>query len=91
MVVKKKEKKKRNDWCDKECQMKVEEIHKARNEMLNRRTRVNTENCKNKRREAKKIFRAKKKGVTHVIKMLACMEEANKRNEARNFHTISRG
>jgi len=40
--------------------MKVEEINKARNKILRRRTRMNTENCTNKRREAKKMCREKK-------------------------------
>lgn len=56
------ERKKRNDWYDKECQMKVKEIKYARNKMLNRRTRMNTENCNNRRIEAKKICRAKRGG-----------------------------
>jgi hypothetical protein len=87
------ERKKRNDRYDKECQMKVEEINKARNKMLNRRTRMNPENCRNRRIEAKKICRAKKSGggFTHGFKVLAGIEEANKRNEARKFHTISPG
>jgi hypothetical protein len=36
-----------NDWCDEECQIKGEE-NKAQIEMLKGRTRVNTENYKNK-------------------------------------------
>jgi hypothetical protein len=56
------ERKERKDWCDKERQMKAEEINKARNKMLYRRTRINTDNYKNKRMEAKKINRAKRKG-----------------------------
>ena len=86
------ERKKRNDWYDKECQMKVKEIKYARNKMLNRRTRMNTENCNNRRIEAKKICRAKRggRGVPHGLKALAGMEEAYKINEARKFHTISR-
>jgi hypothetical protein len=57
------ERKKMNDRYDKESQMKVEGINKARNKMLNRRTGMNTENCRNRRIEAKKICRAKKVGV----------------------------
>jgi hypothetical protein len=52
--------KKRNDWYNDECQIKVEEINKARIKTLDRRTRMNTENYKNEPREAKKMCRAKK-------------------------------
>jgi len=43
--------------------------------------------------EAKKICREKKggRGDTHGFKVLAGMEETNKRNGVRKFHTISRG
>jgi len=53
--------KKRNDLYDEECQIKVEEINKVRIKMLSTRTRMNTENYKNKRREAKKMCKKKKK------------------------------
>jgi hypothetical protein len=53
------ERRKRNDWYDKECQVKTKEINKARIKMPDRRTRMNTENYKNERREAKKMCRAK--------------------------------
>jgi hypothetical protein len=62
----------------------------GRNKMLNRRTRMNNENCKNKRREAKKICTTQQK-ETHDLKVLAGMEESKKRNEGRKFHTISGG
>ena len=44
------ERKKRNDLNDEESQIKVEGRNKARIKMLNRRTRINTENYKNERR-----------------------------------------
>ena len=53
-VVGYEERKKRNGWYEKECSIKVEERNRARIKMLNKRTRMNTENYKNKRREAKK-------------------------------------
>lgn len=46
--------KKRNGWYEEECQIKVEERNRARIKMLNKRTRMNNENYKNKRRETKK-------------------------------------
>jgi hypothetical protein len=52
--------KKRSDLYDEECQIKVEERNKVRIKMLNRRTRMNNENCKNKGREAKKMCKTKK-------------------------------
>jgi hypothetical protein len=86
------EKKKRNDWCDKECRMKVEEINKARNKMLRRRTKMNIENFKNKRRGTKKINRAKRGGGgTYDFKVLAGMGEANKRKKSKKIpYNISR-
>jgi hypothetical protein len=39
-----KKRKKRNDWYDKECQIKVEENNKASVKMWNRQTRLNSEN-----------------------------------------------
>jgi hypothetical protein len=38
------ERRKRNDWYDKECQVKTKERNKAQIKMLNRMTRMNTEN-----------------------------------------------
>jgi len=54
-VVDYEERKKRNGWYEKECHIKVEERNRARIKMLSKRTRMNTEHYKNKRREAKKV------------------------------------
>lgn len=70
-VVGYEEKKKRNGCYDEECQIKVEERNRARIKMLNKRTRMNTENYKNKRREAKKG----KKKKAHDFKELEGMEK----------------
>jgi hypothetical protein len=43
-----KERKKKSDWYDEDCQINVEVRNKARNNMLNRRMRIYTENYKNK-------------------------------------------
>jgi hypothetical protein len=59
-VVGYEEGKKRNDWYDEDFQIKVEGRNQAQIKMLNR-MRMNTENYKNKQREAKKMCRAKKK------------------------------
>ena len=45
------ERRKRNDWYDKECQVKTNETNKAQIKMLNRTTRM-TENYTNMRGEA---------------------------------------
>ena len=82
VVVGYEERKKRNDWYDEECQIKVEERNKAWIKILNRRMRMNTENYKNKRKEAKKMCTEKKKR-SHDLKVLEGKEEANKWNEAR--------
>jgi hypothetical protein len=66
----------------------VEERNEAKLKMLNRRTRVDTENYRNKRRQAKKMCRATKKS-SHDLKVLEGTKEANKRNEARKFYTIA--
>jgi len=55
--------------------MKVEERKKARIKVLNRWTIMNTENCKG---QPRKCVQQKKK---IDLKVLECMEEANKRNE----------
>jgi hypothetical protein len=68
--------KKRDDWCDDECQIKGEEINKAQIKMLKGRTRMNTEDYKNKWREAKKMCRPQKEKVRD-LKVLEGMEEAN--------------
>ena len=52
---------KRNDLYDEKYQIKLEERNKVRIEILNRRTGMNIENYKNKRREAKKTCKTKKK------------------------------
>jgi hypothetical protein len=53
-VVQYEERKKKNDWYEDEPHIKVEERYKAQIIMLNRK-RMNTENYKTKRREAKKM------------------------------------
>jgi hypothetical protein len=50
--------------------------NKAQIKMLKGRTRMNTENYKNKWREAKKMCRSQKEKV-HDLKVLEDMEEAN--------------
>jgi len=45
-VVGYEQRKKRNDWYDEECQIKVEERNKAQIKVLNRRMRMSTENYK---------------------------------------------
>jgi len=74
------ERKKRNDLYDEECQIKVEGRQEARIKMQITRTRMNSENYKNKRREDKKSVEQRQE--------LEGMEEANKRNETLKFGTI---
>jgi len=54
-VVGYEQRKKRNDWYDEECQIKVEERNKAQIKVLNRRTRMSTDNHKYRGRESKKM------------------------------------
>jgi hypothetical protein len=42
------ERKKRNNWYDKEWQTKVEERNRAQIKIMNKRMRMHTENYKNK-------------------------------------------
>jgi hypothetical protein len=65
--------KKRNDLYDEKCQIKVEEGNRVRIKMLNRRTRMNTENYKNKRKEAKKMCKKKQKKIVNYFKVLKGM------------------
>lgn len=68
----------------------VEERNETEIKMLNRRTRTDTENYKKKRRQDKKMFRAKKKKKDpKALKVLKSTKEANKRNETRKFYTIA--
>jgi len=46
---------KRNDWNDEQCLTKVNERNKSCVKMLNRKTRVNIQNYKNKWRKAKEM------------------------------------
>jgi len=57
-VVKYEQRKKRNDWYDEECQIKVEKRNKAQIKVLNRRMRMSTENYNYRGRESKKICTA---------------------------------
>jgi hypothetical protein len=68
------------------CQIKVEVRNKAKIEMLNGRTRMNSENYKNKQRQANKMCRVKKKKA-YDLKVLDGTKAANKRNETRKFYT----
>jgi hypothetical protein len=47
----------------------VEERNEAKIKMLNRRTRIDTENYKNKRKQAKKMRRTKEK-KSHDLKVM---------------------
>jgi hypothetical protein len=62
--------------------------NETKNKMLNRKTRMDTENYKNKRSQAEEMCRTKKKR-SHDFKVLEGTKEANKRNEARKFYTIA--
>jgi hypothetical protein len=48
---------KRNYWFDDECKKALEARSKARIKMVNRETRSNVDDCKSRRREAKRICR----------------------------------
>ncbi|PSN47273.1 hypothetical protein C0J52_13339 [Blattella germanica] len=67
-----------NEWFDEECQIKIEDRKKAYKEYLTRSTRQKYELYKNKRREADKICRKKKR--TAINKYLIEMDEDLKDN-----------
>jgi hypothetical protein len=49
------QRKKKNDWYDEECQIKVEERNRAQIKVLHKRIRMSTENYKYRGRESKKM------------------------------------
>jgi hypothetical protein len=54
----------RNDWFDDECKKKALETRsRARIKKANRETRSNVDDYNSRRKEAKRIFRMKKKGL----------------------------
>jgi hypothetical protein len=73
---------------------KGEERDKAQIKTLKRRSRMNVEKYKTEEREAKTMFRdrkKKKKKRAHDLKVLEGMKEATERNEARKFYATACG
>jgi len=58
-------KKERNDWFDDEYREIILKKNKARNKCVNRNTRVNREDCEQKRSEARNLFKKKKRELLH--------------------------
>lgn len=83
-VLGEKKKTERAGWFDDECRKKVRERNEARKRMLNRKTRTNTEEYKQKRREADRECRLKKREFER--NWIAEMEEQNKNKEIRKFY-----
>jgi hypothetical protein len=82
------ERKKRYDWYDEECQINVEESN-VQVKMVNRKTRLSTENYKNQPRKPRKSVKGDKRA--YECKVVEGMEETNKRNDARKFYIIADG
>ena len=61
---------KRNDWNDEQCLTKVNERNKSCVKMLNRKTRVNIQNYKNKWRKAKEMWRGKRAYELKVLERI---------------------
>jgi hypothetical protein len=75
------QKKERNDWFDDECGEIILEKNKARNEFLNRNTRVNREDYEKKRSEARNLF--KKKNKEFLKKKIEEIKESNEKKLTR--------
>jgi len=74
----------RNGWYDEECKEMLEEQNNARLKMLQRKTRSNIEAYKEVRREARKVYRKKKKYFKE--EKLEELKEKYKRNRLKQFY-----
>ena len=82
-------KKPQNEWWNKECRMVIEEENLARMKRLNRRTRINQNNYKQKRTIANHVCSKKKKKKEWLNDKIKQIEEASKKNETRKFYKDS--
>jgi endonuclease/exonuclease/phosphatase family metal-dependent hydrolase len=57
------QKKERNEWFDEECKEAILQKNKARNKCLTRNIRTNREDYEQKRREARNLFKKKKRDL----------------------------
>jgi hypothetical protein len=72
-----------NEWWDDECRKVIEEKNSTRMKCINRRTRINQNNYKQKQKIANCVCKRKKKEwLNDKIKQI---EEANRRNETCKF------
>ena len=74
----------RVEWFDEECERKVEERNRARGKLLQRNTRNNRETYKNKRREAYRCCRRKKREWERS--KIEKIEEAKGRGDFRQMY-----
>lgn len=74
----------KNNWYDEECEAALRERNEARKKVLQRNTRANKENYKNKRKAAKTICRQKKR--TWERKKLEKLEEEFSSKQSRKFY-----
>uniref|UniRef100_A0A1B0DRK3 Uncharacterized protein n=1 Tax=Phlebotomus papatasi TaxID=29031 RepID=A0A1B0DRK3_PHLPP len=78
-------KKKRSEWYDFECERIVKEQNEARLKLLQRRTRQNEKEYKNKRKEAHKLLRRKKRAFQK--KQIEDIETTGRnKSEMRSFY-----
>jgi hypothetical protein len=83
-IIGKEERLQRNSWFDEECHKILEDKKISYNKMINRNTRQNEQEHKDKRKEAYKIFRQKKRVM--FKSQLEKMETAYNNNEAKKFY-----
>jgi hypothetical protein len=83
-VIGEKKIKRNEEWFDGECVKCITEKNKARERMIQREARTNYENYQEKRRQAYRICRRKKKEM--IQKQVEELEKFNKPNERRKFH-----
>jgi hypothetical protein len=79
-----KRKTRRAGWFDDECRRKLNERNEARKRMLNRETRANTEDYRQKRMEADRGCRRKKR--QYERNWIAELEEQDGNKEVRNVY-----
>jgi hypothetical protein len=83
-VIREKKVKRNEEWFDEECFKCIAKKNKERERIIQRETTVNYENYQEKRRQANRIDRRKKKEM--IQKQLEENEKYNKQNKRRKFY-----
>ena len=72
------------EWFDQECINIINKKNEAKQKLLQRNTRINSENYCELRREAKRVCRRKKREM--ILKRIETIEECNTEKAYRKFY-----